>query len=247
MRPFAFAAAAFGAILAFAACQSTQDRSAELAKQGSTVLEKEQGLKVTQRSADVKVVSSTVLSDVNGSAVVLGLRNDSSQTLTDVPIQVKVLDAKGRVVYTNTTPGLEPNLTSMPIVPPGDSYWVNDQVLATGKPKTVKAEVGAGGSTLSGELPDIEVGPPKLEQDPVSGLDVRGTVVNKTGKEQGPLLLFAVAKQGSKVVAAGRGGIDHLKPSTKALHYTIFFIGDPKGAKVDVTSFPTVEQASSSG
>ena len=68
-------------------------------------------------------------------------------------------------------------------------------------------------------------------------------MVNKTGADQGRLLLYAVASKGGKVVAAGRGAIDHLKHSTKPLHYTIFFIGDPKGAKVDVTSFPAIEQS----
>ena len=245
LRPFAPAALAAALVaLLLAACQSTQEHSAELARKGSTVLKEETGLKVTKQSADVKVTSTTLISDVNGSAVVLGLENQSDQTLTDVPVEVKVFDAKGRTVYTNTTPGLEPALTSMPILKPHETaYWVNDQVLATGKPKSVKAEVGQSSSTLSGDLPDIEVGPPKLENDPVSGLEVRGTVVNKTGTDQGRLLLYAVGSKGGKVVAAGRGAIDHLKDSTKPLHYTIFFIGDPKGTKVDVTSFPALDQS----
>jgi hypothetical protein len=244
LRPFAHAATAAALALLLAACQSTQDHSAELAKKGSTVLKEETGLKVTKQSTDVKVTSTTLLSDVNGSAVVLGLQNLSDQTLTNIPVEVKVFDAKGRTVYTNTIPGLEPALTSMPILKPRETaYWVNDQVLATGKPKSVKAEVGQTSSTLSGDLPDIEVGPPKLEQDPVSGLEVRGTVVNKTGTDQGKLLLYAVGSKDGKVVAAGRGAIDHLKDSTKPLHYTIFFIGDPKGTKVDVTSFPAIEQS----
>jgi hypothetical protein len=238
------ASAAAIAPLLLAGCQTTQEHSAELAKKGSTVLKEETGLKVTKKSTDVKVTSTTVLSDVNGSAVVLKLENQSDQTLTNIPVEVKVFDANNRTVYTNTTPGLEPALTSMPILRPHETaYWVNDQVLATGKPKSVKAEVGQSGSTLSGALPEIEVGPPKLEKDPVSGLEVRGTVVNKTGTDQGRLLLYAVASKGEKVVAAGRGAIDHLKDSTKPLHYTIFFIGDPEGTKVDVTSFPAIDQS----
>jgi hypothetical protein len=42
------------------------------------------------------------------------------------------------------------------------------------------------------------------------------------------------------VVAAGRGAIDHLKAGTKPLHYDIFFIGDPKGADLEVTQFPAL-------
>jgi hypothetical protein len=49
-----------------------------------------------------------------------------------------------------------------------------------------------------------------------------------------------VARKGDKVVAAGRGLIGRLKAGTKPVNYHIFFIGDPKGAQVDITSFPTL-------
>ncbi len=45
----------------------------------------------------------------------------------------------------------------------------------------------------------------------------------------GRLLLFAVARQGDKVVAAGRGAVEHLKAGGRPLPYNVFFIGDPEG------------------
>jgi hypothetical protein len=239
------AAAGTLAIVGLTACQSTQDRSAELAKKSKTLLTGEKGLKVTKESTDVRAVSATVLSDINGSALVVLLKNDSDQALTNIPISVDVLDAKGKSVYKNNLPGLDPGLVAMPYMTPhSEAYWVNDQVLATGKPKTAKVKVGASDTTFSGTLPDIVVTPPALEGDPVSGLDVTGTVINKTGADQSRLLLFAVAKKGDTVVAAGRGAIDHLKAEVKPnspVHYHIYFIGNPKGAKTTVTSFPTLE------
>jgi len=223
------------------ACQSTQERSADLEEQGATTLLAESGLKIEKESTDVRVLSTSLLSDPNGSAVVVRLRNDSDQDLIDVPILVRVLDAKGKTVYSNDIPGIEPALAAVAYIPAGGEVsWVNDQVLAAGTPKSVKVKVGTGGGTYSGQLPAIEVAAPQLEGDPVSGIKAIGEVVNRTGQEQGRLLLYVVARRGGKVVAAGRGAIEHLKAGTKPLRYDVFFIGDPSGAALEMTSFPTL-------
>ena len=53
----------------------------------------------------------------------------------------------------------------------------------------------------------------------MSGISASGNVVNKTGEDQRRLLLYAVARKGNRVVAAGRGAIEHLKAERKALQY----------------------------
>jgi hypothetical protein len=223
------------------ACESTQSKSAALEEQGSKLLLDDTGLQVEKESTDVKAVSTALLTDANGSAVVVTVRNESDKDLTDVPISVDVLDAKGRSVYKNDIPGIEQGLAAVPYVPAGGTAdWVHDQILATGVPKTVKVKIGASTATFAGELPEIDVSEPAIEGDPVSGIEATGDVVNRTGEEQGRLLLYAIARRGSKVVAAGRGAIDHLKATTRPLRYDIFFIGDPKGANVTVTQFPTL-------
>lgn len=241
LRTLTLAGLAVLAAAGLSACESTQSRSAELEKEGATELVSESGLKITKESSDVKVTSATVLSDANGSAVVIGLHNSSDQNLTSVPILIEVLDAKGKSVYKNDLPGIDPNLAAVPyIAAGGDTDWVDDQVLATGKPKSVKVKVGASTDSFSGAPPEIQVSAPTLEGDPVSGIEATGTVVNKTGEEQGQLLLYGIGTKGGKVVAAGRGAIEHLKAGTKPLHYDIFFIGDPTGSDLEVTKFPTL-------
>jgi hypothetical protein len=241
MRVALTAGLAVSALTGLVSCQSTQSRSAELEKEGAKTLLADSGLQIEKESTDVKVVSTTLLTDANGSAVVVGLHNDSNQSLINVPILVNVLDAKGKSVYSNDIPGIEPALAAVPYIPAGGEVeWINDQVLATGKPKSVKVKVGASTDTYSGPLPDIEVTEPKLEGDPVSGLEATGKVVNRTGEEQKRLLLYVVARSGGKVVAAGRGAIEHMKASTKPLQYDVFFIGDPAGAKLELTQFPAL-------
>jgi hypothetical protein len=241
-RPLLAAALGVIALASLSACQSTQSRSAELEAASANVLLEDEGIEVTRQDPDVTVVSTTVLSEKEGSAVVVELHNESGENLVDAPIALEVLDAKGKVVYTNDAPGLEQALVAVPFIPAGgDAVWVNDQVFATGTPKTARVKVGEGGLPFSGAQPAIEVSEPKLEGDPVSGLVAEGTVVNRTGEDQNRLLFYAVARQGGRIVAAGRGAIEHLKPDTKKLFYNVYFIGDPSGADVELSYYPTLE------
>lgn len=239
----ALAAAGLGllALGGLAACQSTQNRSAELEGQGAKTLLADSGLKIGKESTQVKVVDTALLTDANGSAVVVTLRNDSGEDLTNVPILIDVLDAKGKSVYRNDIPGIEPALAAVPYIPAGEEVdWVDDQVLAGGKPAKVRVKVGADAGTYSGEIPEIELSEPALSGDPVSGIEATGDVVNRSGEEQGRLLFYVVARSGGRVVAAGRGAIEHLKATTKPLHYDVFFIGDPRGDALELTAFPTL-------
>lgn len=240
LRPFPALLALAGLALVTTGCESTQDKSAKIAAELGPV-KKEKGLKITQRSKDVEVVSSTLLSDQNGSAVAVRLRNKSSQGLVGVPIAIDVLDAKGKSVYRNDIPGIEPALAAVPFIPAGDeTVWVHDQILATGKPAKVEVKVGEGGEPFSGAQPQVSVSEPKIEGDPYSGLLAGGNVENESGEDLERLLLYAVASKGGKIVAAGRGAIEPLKAKPKPVPYNIYFIGDPSGAEVKVSQFPTL-------
>jgi hypothetical protein len=231
--------AGIGAALAVSACQSSQAKNKVLAAKGHTILKQEKGLQITKTSNVVKVLGTSVLSDANGAAVVVTLRNDSTQALENVPLEIDVRDAKGKTVFKNTTPGLDPTLTSVPVMQPGQTVdWVNDQILASGTPKSVDAKVGVSQQTLPPSAPQIEVSPAKLHNDPVSGVEAEGTVTNNSSVQQNGLTLFAVARKGGKVVAAGRGGIKVIAPNGDR-PYHIFFIGDPKGAQITVTAPPS--------
>lgn len=234
------AVALAGVALVLSGCESTQDKSAKIASELGPVAQ-EKGLKISKRSEDVKVVSTTLLSDENGSAVVVELRNDSNRDLTDVPLLIDVLDAKGKSVYRNDIPGIEPALAAVPMISAGDSvFWVHDQVLAAGKPASVKATAGAGGEAFAGEPPAVAVSDPRLESDRFTGVAAGGEVVNESGEDIERVLLYAVARQGGRIVAAGRGAIEPLKSKPKPAPYNVYFIGDPAGAELTVTEFPTL-------
>lgn len=241
LRSYPVAVAVVGVTLVSSGCwESTQEKSAKIAAELGPV-QQEEGLKISKPSKDVRVLSTTLLTDVNGSAVVVEVRNQSNRDLANVPILIDVLDAKGRSVYSNSLPGLEPALTSIPYVEAGkEATWVHDQVLAVGKPESVEVTVGEGGIPYAGETPEFTVSEPKLEGDPHSGVVAGGNVENESGGKHDRLLLYAVARRGDEVVAAGRGAIEKIKPEPKPLPYNIYFIGDPSGADVEVIWFPTL-------
>jgi hypothetical protein len=234
--PLAIALA--GVALVVTGCESTQDKSARIAAELGPISQ-EEGLKIEQRSKDVKVASVTLLTDANGSAVAVELHNDSGRDLAEVPILIDVLDADGRSVYRNDIPGIEPALAAVPFIPAGGEVtWVHDQVLSTGKPAKAKVIVGAGGEPADGERPEVSVSEPELEGDPYTGVAASGEVVNESGEDVERLLLYAVARKGGRIVAAGRGAIEPLKDKPKPVPYNVFFIGDPKVAEIEIANFP---------
>lgn len=238
--PLPLAIALAGVALVISGCESTQDKSAQVAAELGPV-KKEKGLKITRQSKDVEVVSTTLLTDANGSAVVVRLRNRSKEDLVGVPIAIDVLDAKGKSVYENTIPGIEPALAAVPFIPAGgEAEWVHDQILATGVPAEVEVKVGAGGKPFDGEQPRISVSEPKLEGDPFSGILAGGDVEYQSGEDLERLLLYAVATKGGEIVAAGRGAIEPFKAKPKPFPYNIYFIGDPRGADLTVTQLPSL-------
>lgn len=230
---FALAAAAL-----VAGCQSTQDKSAELEEKGGRSFQA-RGLKVTKVSKDVKVLSSTVLSDENGVAAVGVMKNTSKKPLVKVPVAIDVRGKGKKSLFKNNGPGIEPSLASVSLLKPGETiYWNNDQVFASGKPRSVKIKPGQVPGDAPAELPEIEVKPAKLVRDPVSGVAAEGKVINKSDLVQKKLVIFGVARKGKEIVAAGRSQVERLNPG-KTATYQIFFIGNPKGATIELAAPPT--------
>jgi hypothetical protein len=220
------------------ACESTQDKSAKLAKEAKKLVQAK-GLTVTKVNPDVAVVSTSVLRDQNGTAAVVELRNKTDKPLASLPLAIDVTDSAGKSLFKNNASGLAASLVQAALIPPrGKLVWVDDQVQVSTTPKAVKAKVGVGPPKPPSTLPEVVVGPAHLEDDPISGISAVGRVTNKSKIDQRKLVIFAVARKGGRIVAAGRGEIDRLKAG-KSTHYSIFFIGNPKGAELTLDAPPT--------
>ncbi len=234
-------ACAAGAI-GLSGCSSTTEKASKFADEGSKAFEAE-GLEVTRVNASVAVEDTQVIRDANGTAAIVVLRNKGTAALQDVPVALDVADAKGTSIWKNDTAGLEATLVSVPVIARGaTTTWIHDQVQpATGSAAAVKARVGAA-EPAPAKLPRISVAPPQLEGDPVDGVAARGELTNASEVEQKDLVVYGLARRAGKVVAAGRAIVPRVRAQAKA-RYAIFFIGDPRGAALEVTAPPTTLEA----
>lgn len=237
------AGAALAGLLApgLAACESSQTKSARLAKSGAKA-----GVVGTvsagAKNASVKVGKTTILRSESATAVVVELTNTGADGQVAVPIQIDVKDAKGVSVYKNDVDGLQPSLQQLALLPRGEpTFWVNDQVTAATPAKRVNVDVGKAGGKAPPQLPEIRLEATKLERDE-SGAMVSGVVKNLSKLPQINMPIYAVVRRGGKVVAAGRALVEKLnpEPQAKPTTFSIFLIGDPAGGKPNVRPYPTV-------
>ncbi len=231
------------ALLAVAAvgvsgCESTQSKSARL-RAASKSRRAETGLKVTRPAPGVKVTSTQLLTDPNGTALVVELRNTTKRTLAGVPLAVNLADRSGTSVYRNDTPGLERSLVSAALLPArASTLWVNDQVTASGKPAKATARPGAGGKVVRAAAPRLTISALKAETDPTSGVAATGTVTNHSKVDQRDLVVNVVARRGGRVTAAGRAVVRRLKAGGHT-RFQAFLIGTAKGARLSASAPPT--------
>jgi ribosomal protein S11 len=233
-------------VLSLSGClgvETTPEKSARAAAKAKTAVTSQKGLDIGAANAQVKVEDSALVQDPNGVAAVVRLKNTGPTQVT-LPIAITVADAKGQKLYANDTPGLDPSLTSLPVLKGGEEVdWVNNQILVAGKAAKVAAQVGrAKGKSASGALPKIAIDGVTHGKDE-DGFFAQGTLKNESGVSQKRLVVTCVARDGDRVIAAGRAVVEKLDPfatTKKPTKFTVFFIGDPGSAKLGCSAPPTV-------
>jgi hypothetical protein len=224
------------AALALTACESSQEENARLEKVAKQEARhrapSRRGLSIARESTRVKVLGAKAFSDSEGAAVVVTLRNTSATALRSVPIEITVKDSSGATTYTNTTPGLAPGLTSMPLMPAHATInWVNDQVQASSASANVRAKVGEG-EPVSEATPSLEATGVHLNEGAAEG-----TLVDHAQTARHEVVLYVVARRDGTVVAAGSALIAQAEANTSS-HFQAFLTGHPAGAKLEVDVSP---------
>jgi hypothetical protein len=223
--------------------ETTPEKSAKKAKKAVNGIAGQKGLAIGKRNAAIKVEDATIIQDANGVAAVVRVKNTGSTQIA-LPVAITVSDAKGKKLYANDTPGLDPSLTSLPVLGAGqEADWVNNQILVAGKAAKVAAQIGAArGRAGTESLPKIVLSNIKPGRDE-DGTYAKGIVTNESAVAQKRLVVSCVARDGDMVLAAGRAVVDRLAPaaeSKKPTTFTVFFIGDPQQAELACTAPPTV-------
>jgi hypothetical protein len=223
--------------------ETTPEKSAKKAKAATNSIAHQKGLTIGRINAAIKVEDSTIVQDANGVAAVVRVKNTGPIQVT-LPLAITVSDANGKKLYVNDTPGLDASLTSLPVLEAGEETdWVNNQILVAGKASKVAVQVGvAKGKAGAAAPPKIVVSNVKAGRDE-DGNYVKGVVANESAIVQKRLVVSCVARDGDKVLAAGRAIVDRLAPaaeSQKPTTFTVFFIGDPQQAQLACSASPTV-------
>lgn len=228
------------AATALSACRTTQEISAERGRKVK-LLAHPKGLTVTRANPDVRVGGTAIVQDANGAAAVVELRNRGRADQVELPVAIAVRDKQGRALYRNDGAGLERSLVSLPLLKKGQrAFWVNNQLPAVGRAAAVKAVVGVGRGVAPAKVPTFTLSKVALGRDS-SGAVLRGYIANRSTVVQKRLVISCVARRGGRVVAAGRAIVDRLDArGAKPQLFRIFFIGNPKGARLSLFTPPTV-------
>jgi hypothetical protein len=224
--------------LALTACESNQERSAKLEKvanrhKGEAARRRalaEQALTIKQLSIRVKVVATAVVSSHEGAAAIVTLRNVSSTSVRDVPIQITVRDAHGAPVYKNDIAGLSQPLLAIALIPAHKTLtWIDDQVQASGTPASVSVRVGEG-TPVTGAVPTLAAVGAHLSEG-----QAEGNLVNHSTVAQPELVVDAVARRAGQIVAAGRAVVEQ-DAAGSTTPFQIFFVGNPNGAQLEFSA-----------
>jgi hypothetical protein len=242
LAPLAVLGVASVALTGCLGVETTPQKSAKKARNAAKIVADQKGVTVGKANATIKIEASSVVQDPNGVAAVVRLKNTGTAQAS-LPVGITVTDAKGKKLYANDIPGLDPSLTSMPVVAAGQEIdWVNNQILVAGRAAKVDAVVGAAKGKAPRALPKITISDIKPGKDE-DGFFAKGTIRNESAIPQKRLVITCVARSAGKVIAAGRAVIDRLEPAAglkKPTTFTVFFIGDPKQARLDCAAPPTV-------
>jgi hypothetical protein len=225
-------------VLTLSGCESNEQRSAALEKvRLAHRVAVQKGLVVTAVNPAVKVLSTATVHGESATAAVITLLNTAKTVLHGAPIAIAVTGKGGTVLYENNAPGLEPSLTTVPLLAPGTpTVWVDDQVQASGPVTGVNVRVGLAPAVV-GAVPQLSVAGVHTNEEP-SGEVAEGKVENHSNVSQQQLVVYVVARRGNSVVAAGRAVLPEAKAGGST-PFTAYLIGNAKGAMLAASAPPT--------
>jgi hypothetical protein len=227
-------------MLGATACESTEQESARLGREGKHLLASQGTLQLGAANPRVHVSDVTLLSVSGRTAVAARLTGVGDSSQVNVPVLVDVLGANGKSLYSNSAGGLDPSLQRVGLLRPGRAaWWVDDQILTAQSPSVAHVRVGSGSRPVSGSLPAITASVVSVSSQ--AGLSVvNGKLVNHSARAQKRVPVFAVATRTGRVLAAGRALVSMPGGSTAPVSFQIFLVGDPAGASVQLTVAPKV-------
>jgi hypothetical protein len=230
--------AAVAAVVTLAGCETTEQKSAQIAKR---LGHQSAGVTTTHIGAanpDVRVDQSQLVQSSSGTAAALELTNTSARAEVDIPILITVDDHAGKPVYSNDTAGASNPSGELSLLGAHATvWWVDPNVLASGaNAASITAKIGA--PAASAPAPAAAFAASHLHTgSSYIGPFVSGKVLNRSPTAQTEVTIYAVELAGGRVVAAGQSLIASLAAHASA-SFQVSLIGSAKGAKPAATVAP---------
>lgn len=217
--------------VALTGCVSTQQIAARARLVSARVLASQSATRVGQANPNVAVDHVALIRARSGTAVVVSLRNNTSTTLTDLPISVGIRSGN-RALYLNRSSNLD---------------YFDSHIAALG-PRATTDWVFTTTRRVAGGRPVATVGFPDLHPSLTGGLprvDVTpdGTawviVSNHSSIPQYDLQVYVVAIRAGRYVGAGIAEVPHLGThATTSARVT--FLGAAQGVALKPIAVPTI-------
>lgn len=239
-RVSAVCAATLPAAVALTGCVSTQQIAARARLVSARELASQSTTQFGQLNPNVTLGRVTLIHARTGTAFVVSLRNDSSSTLTDLPISVGILGAADHRVYLNRSANLDYFESHVAAIGShGDTTWVftTDRRVAGGRPF---ATVGVSDlhSSVGARLPRIAVSlRPGGSGTATATVDV--SIWNHSAIPQYGLQVYAIGIRAGREVEAGRAEVTHLGTYAKTT-LSVTLLGAARRATLELIALPTI-------
>ena len=185
-----------------AGCTSTQQKAARLQLNDARLRAAQLSTQVAVASRTVAVTTLSVIREPGRTAFVATVANRGARAVSDLPISIAYRREPGRVVYLNGAAGAGYFDAHLPLIGP-------HQRLAWVYSTTRRLPTGARPFAIVGSSPTVRVtglaAPPTIVARVTSASATDGLAVkvrNRSAITQYELPVYAVAKRGSKVLAA---------------------------------------------
>ena len=221
-------------------CVTTQRIAARARLVDTRVRLSHEATRVVRQNPDAEVTHVELVRTATSTAVVTTLVNESSNTLTDIPISVGVRATNGRPDYLNDDTDLDFFATHVPVLRPHvPTVWLMTTTRRIPPYTRPFATVGfpAGPPAAPRALPHIEVA--VLGNGPQPHRELGLSILNRSSIPQYDLPVYVVATQAGRDVAAGLGFLAHLG-THGAARLSVRLIGDPRRAVIEASANPTI-------
>jgi hypothetical protein len=242
-RVLTSAAAPAPLLVMLAGCATTQEEAARLQVNSARIRASELAVRVTRTNRDIRVERVELIAGRHRAAIIVTLKNATSQPVSDLPISVGLGESGGRRHYLNAASGTPYFLNHIPAVPAGGLLtWVFTTRQPPASGERPFAMVGT-------HVPALVSSPrtlPQIAAATVAGAaerhgrgDVRVVVHNLSSIPQYGLQVYEITRRAGREVGAGQATIAHLGERASTT-LTIALVGSGGPGTVMLEASPTM-------